>query len=536
MTQGESGGMELRDYFSVMRRRRWVIFLAVFVVAATALLMSSLQTPVYEAEARVLLEPSVSLFDETSTPIGPAAVRTEIEVLTSAGVAQLVRERIGAAPKVKAQQLGDTQVMVVRAESTDATRAAEVANAYSQGYIDFRRKQAIDNLSAAGQAIQARIAELDRQIAEFDANNPPPTNLPPGVQPPRSPEREGLESQRFFFRQKAEQLNVDTQLKNGGSQLVAPAVAPTDPIRPQPVRNVLLGVLAGLILGTGTAFLLEHLDDSIKAKEDIERVTRDVAVVGVIPYVTGWRNRHETRVMAKAEPSSPAAEAYRTLRTSIDFLGLDRSLRTLQITSPSAGEGKTTTTVNLAVTLAQAGRRVILVSCDLRRPRVHEFFGLSNAVGFTSLLFQDAPVSSVLQRVPGVERLLLVASGPLPPNPSELLASSRTTLILDNLKANSDIVLLDSTPVLPVTDAAVLSRKVDATLLIATAGVTSKKALARAYELLRQVQAPIIGTVLNGASSEGAYGYTYAYTYETLDAPQNGKRGAKKQARTPTNP
>ncbi len=534
MPQSDHGGMELRDYFSVVRRRKSVIILAVFVVGATALLMSTLQTPVYAGKARVLLEPSVSLFSDNSTAIGPAQVRTEIEVLTSAPVARLVRERIGAAPKVAAQQLGDTQVMVVQAESTDARRAADIANAYSQAYIDYRRQQAIDNLSTAGAAIQARISELDRQIAEFDAAHPPPSNLPPGAQPPRLPEREGLESQRFFFRQKAEQLNVDAQLKNGGSQLVAPAVPPSKPIRPQPVRNVILGVVAGVILGVGMVFLLEQLDDSIKNKEDVERVARDVAVVGVIPVITGWRNRSETRLVAQTDPNSPAAEAYRTLRTSIEFLGLDRPIRTLQITSPSAGEGKTTTIVNLAVTLAQAGRRVIVVSCDLRRPRVHDFLGLPDDVGFTSLLLQEASLSAVLQPVPGVRDVSLIASGPLPPNPSELLASKRTTQVFETLKDAADIVLIDSTPVLPVTDAAVLATKVDATLMIATAGTTSKKGLARAFELLRQVHAPIIGTVLNGASGESAYGYSYGYTYASVGARQNGKKPAKKEARATT--
>lgn len=532
MPQVDHGGMELRDYFAVVRRRKWTIILAVFVVAATALGMSSLQTPVYEGRARVLLEPSQSLFGE-NTPIGPSQVRTEIEVLTSAPVAQLVREKMGAAPDVSAEQLGDTQVMVVRAEATDRQRAAAIANAYAESYIEYRRRQAIDNLSAAGQAIQARISDLDRQIAEYDAANPPPTNLPPGTAQTRSPERENLESQRFFFRQKLEQLNVDVQLKNGGSQLVAPAEPPEAPIRPQPMRNLILGVVAGLIFGGAIAFLLEHLDDSIKVKEDVERVARDVAVVGVIPLVPGWKNRNETRLVARADPSSPAAEAYRTLRTSIDFVGLDRSIKTLQITSPSAGEGKTTTIVNLAVTLAQAGRRVIVVSCDLRRPRIHQFFGLPNAVGFTSLLLQEAELSSVIQNVRDEPRLKIVTAGPLPPNPSELLASRRTSVVLEELKTAADIVLLDSTPVLPVTDAAVLASKVDATMMIATAGTTSKKALARAFELLRQVNAPIVGAVLNAATAEDPYVYSYSYKPD-VSGVTNGKKPAKKQPRTPT--
>jgi capsular exopolysaccharide synthesis family protein len=154
----------------------------------------------------------------------------------------------------------------------------------------------------------------------------------------------------------------------------------------------------------------------------------------------------------------------------------------------------------------------VAVCCDLRRPRLHEFFGLSNSVGLTSVLVGEVELACAVQPVPGVDRLALLASGPRPPNPSELLSSTRTADVFSTLHSRVDIVLLDCPPVLPVTDAAVLSGVADATMLVSTAGVTRKRDLMRAVELLRQVDAPLVGVTLNGVSEQGAYGYGYGYT------------------------
>ncbi|MCA1844272.1 MAG: CpsD/CapB family tyrosine-protein kinase, partial [Actinobacteria bacterium] len=164
-----------------------------------------------------------------------------------------------------------------------------------------------------------------------------------------------------------------------------------------------------------------------------------------------------------------------------------------------------------AVALSSAGDRVVLVCCDLRRPRIHEFFGLSNKAGFTSVLLGELPLPVAIQAVPGHDRLTLLASGPLPPNPSELLSSRRTAEVLAALQDHADFVLIDSTPVLPVTDALVLSGRVDATLLVCAAEHTTGKDFARAVELLRQVDAPLVGTVFNGVAQESTYGYANRY-------------------------
>ncbi|MDQ3680349.1 MAG: polysaccharide biosynthesis tyrosine autokinase, partial [Actinomycetota bacterium] len=225
--------------------------------------------------------------------------------------------------------------------------------------------------------------------------------------------------------------------------------------------------------------------------------------------VRRWRARGPA--VSLADPSSPAAEAYRTLRTSIKFLRLDTAVRLMQVTSPSAAEGKTSTVANLGVALAMAGQRVIVVCCDLRRPRLHESFGLDNTVGLTTVVVGEVALSDALQPVPGATGLRLLASGPLPPNPAELLSSRRGGDVLSALRDEADIVILDCPPLLPVTDAVVVSALVDATVVVTTANLTKRKELARAIELLRQADAPLVGTVFNGVKAKGGPRYRYEH-------------------------
>ena len=493
--------LALRDFLRVFRRRRGVIVLSLLVIVGVAVLASLLQSAVYAAKAKVLLQPrsTESLFDsDTGQRRDPTrAVQTEIEVLESQPVQDAVREQLGAAPEISARGIGQTDVIEIRAESTDAKRAADVANAYATAYIEFRRQQAVDDVLAAAQQIQAKIGDLQKQLDPL----------------PAGPQKDALFAQQALFRQKLDELQVDAALKSGGAQLVATAPIPAEPFKPKPVRTGILAAVVGLFVGTGLAFVVEYLDDSVKTKDDMSRIAPSIPVLGLIPAVPGWRAADAPHVVSLTEPQSPASEAYRTLRTSIQFLALERPVRTLQITSPSAQEGKTTTLVNLGVALARAGQQVILVCCDLRRPRVHEFFGLDNDTGFTSVLLGKVPLTAALQPVPHQNRLSLLASGPLPPNPSELLASRRAVDVLTSLQSEAEVVLVDSPPVLPVTDALVLSGRVDATLLVCVSGATTRKDAARSIELLSQVDAPLVGTVLNGVTGDAAYGYAYDYGY-----------------------
>jgi capsular exopolysaccharide synthesis family protein len=510
--------MDLREYLLVLRRRRWTIFFLTSIVVISALLLSFLQTPVYRATARLQLDRDQSLFGSGQRSFDPSFVETQTQVIQSQPVRDAVRERFGSAPRVSVTQVGTTSIVAVSAESHRANFAADIANAYVEAYAEHQGKQAAEAAAAQVTELQAQIDGLQRRIDALGsqlAGIPPCTSTnPPSVCAQREglqQDRDALIAQQVPFKQKLDQVQIDTKVGNSGVQIVTPASVPGNPVRPTPVRNGLLALGMGLLFGVSVALLLEYLDDSISDKEDLERSTPGVPVLGVIPLVGSWKDRDQPRVTAISEPSSPSAEAYRTLRTSIRFLGVDHPLRTLQITSPSPGEGKTTTTANLAVALARAGERVVMVSCDLRRPRLHSFFGLSNQVGFTSVLLGEAPLSGALQPVTDDGRLWLLSAGPLPPNPSELLSSARAGEVLTGLEAYADTVLIDCPPVLPVTDAAVLSAKADATLLVVSARLSTRKQVARAVELLERVSAPLVGTVLNNAPAERADGYVYRY-------------------------
>jgi non-specific protein-tyrosine kinase len=210
-------------------------------------------------------------------------------------------------------------------------------------------------------------------------------------------------------------------------------------------------------------------------------------------------------LIALRDPRAPAAEAYRTLRTNIQFSSLDKPLRTLLATSTAPDEGKSTTLANLAVTIAQAEQRVILVDCDLRRPTLHALFDLPNDTGLTSMILtEDTPPPLQETGVPG---LSLLSSGPLPPRPADILGSRRMEAAIERLRSAADIVLFDTPPVVAVTDAAVLATKVDGVLLVFQAGRTSRERARRARQILEKVKANIVGVVLNNAEVEQGYGY-----------------------------
>ncbi|HVE94940.1 MAG TPA: polysaccharide biosynthesis tyrosine autokinase [Acidimicrobiales bacterium] len=518
MQPAETTSQTLRDYLRVVRRRKRTIALIPVLVMATAVGLSLIQPKIYEGKAEVLLQNRLgdSIFGQNLQQQQQNKIaQTEIRVLRSSPVRAAVRKKLGTAPKINASPIPETDLFEVRARSRDPETAAKIANEYVRSYIQFRRTQAVEDLLAASDEIQTKVTSLEKEIDAISAQITAAGEARrSAVEANLGPRRDALVSQQAIFKQRLDQLQVDASLKTGGAQLVTPAVAGDNPVSPNPVRNALLGLVFGLMLGLGHAFLFEQLDDSVKVKEDAERAS-GLPTLGLIPAITQWRRRTDPLVISVEDPGSPTAEAYRTLRTSISFIGLDSPLRTLQITSPAAGDGKSATVSNLGVALARAGQRVVIVGCDLRRPRLHQFFGAHNEVGFTNVVLGTVSLDKALQRVPNEPNLAVLASGPMPPNPSELLASHRAVEVLRALRARADIVLIDCPPILPVTDSAVLSAHVDATLLVVTANKSTRREVHRAVELLRQVDARLVGTVLNGVAEVDDHYGGYSYRYES---------------------
>lgn len=217
----------------------------------------------------------------------------------------------------------------------------------------------------------------------------------------------------------------------------------------------------------------------------------------------------QSELITIADPRSLVSEAFRTLRTNLQFASVDRALRTILVTSATPDEGKSTTLANLAVTMAQAEKRVIIVDCDLRRPTQHKLFGLSRDIGLVTMMLEDEALANPPLQETAVKGLWLLASGPLPPRPSDLLGSQRMGRVIDALLTRADILLFDAPPVLAVTDASILASRVDGVLLVVSAGYTKRDDLRNAKAQLEKVSAPIIGAVLNNAEVNRRMGYYY---------------------------
>jgi capsular exopolysaccharide synthesis family protein len=285
-----------------------------------------------------------------------------------------------------------------------------------------------------------------------------------------------------------------------------------------------------LLLALGFAFLREYLDDTVKSSEDVEAVA-GLPTLGTIVKMRAARGQSEIyRLAAILYPRARPAEAYRTLRTNVEFAAVDTPVRTLLVTSSIPGEGKTTTAANLAVVFAQAGRRTILLDADFRKPGVHRIFDLPNTHGLSSLLRSDETGIDDVAQVTEQENLLVITTGPLPPNPAELLGSQRMRIILGRLAGAADLVVVDSPPLQAVADAAILASITDGTLFVIDAGRTRRGAIRGARETLAKADARALGVALNRLperSTSGSYYYDY---YGADGAGADGDEGTKRQA------
>ncbi len=284
----------------------------------------------------------------------------------------------------------------------------------------------------------------------------------------------------------------------------------SDPVEPQPLRSVLLALVVGLLIGLGAAFLIDYLDNSVRTPEELQRYSGDLPLLGVIHHEA----QPDARPITISRPKSWVVENYRGLRTSLQFLSLDRDIRTVQFVSPAASEGKSTTAVNTALAFAQAGFNTLLIDADLRKARQHTFFGLTPGEGLVDVLI-GAPFDSCVIRL--TPKLDLLEAGAQPPNPSEMVSSRQMNRLLEHLRKDYDMIIIDSSPILLVSDGVGLSSSVDAVIVVARANRTSGPQMEEAVARLRSVDAPLIGTVFNDVdkSRGSAYGYGYGYGYGT---------------------
>jgi polysaccharide biosynthesis transport protein len=501
----------LRSYAHLVRRRKWWVISLALLGLAVSLAISFAETKQYAASAQVLVQPSsqASALGASQQPVTSTDVQTMLQLVTSAPVTKAVQRTLGSAPSVTAAEVAQTNVIGITAISASPARAAATANAYAKAFVSYQQAVALDSLAQAEGQLRSQIKSIGKQIKQLRGTA--------GT----ASEQTALVNQQAVLSEQLTQMQVNSAGETSGLVLVTPAQAPSSPSSPKPTEDGLLGLVAGLILGLAAAFLRESLDDAISSTEAAEEFG-GATVLAAVPMVSSWKKRDRPLVVSLARPMSPAAEAYRSLRTSVQFARQERDLRTIVVTSPAAAEGKTSTLSNLGAMFAQAGQRVVLVSCDLRKPRLGQFFGVDEGLGLTTAILGEQPVEELIQAVPGDDNLWLLGSGQLPPNPAELLNGRRIQQVFSTLRQHFDLVLIDSPPVLPVTDAVVLASDADATLLVVAAGQTSRGDLQRAAEKLGQVNARVVGLVLNETTRQGGgYGYRYGYggSYVTEQPP-----------------
>ena len=534
--------MELRQYWDLFKKWLWLIALTTIIAGAAAYFFSSQQTPIYRASVRLLVSQSVS--NSTSMQYADilAAERlssTYAQMLTArpmieAAIAKAGLEGIidpeALENAISVQPVRDTQLIDLHVEHPDPQIAAKLANTLPEVFVEFTNQQQTARYQELKESLQSQLEEISQEIQTTDERL---QALGDATDPETASRRTILEDRLAQYR--STYGNLLAQLENirlaeanalDTVTVVEPAVPPTHPVRPRVLMNTLLAMIIGGMIGLGAAFLIEYLDDTVKTPDDLARIT-PVSTLGIIA-----KSKYgDEGLITLEDPRSPIAEAYRTVRTGIQFASIDKPIRTLVVTSAGPGEGKSTTAANLAVVIAQAGKKVVLIDADLRKPTQHKRWKLPNTVGLTGALLMDELSENLdyLLSPTQVENLWLLTSGQLPHNPSELLGSHKLQELTDYLLQKYDLLLFDSPPALAVTDPVVLGRNMDGVIVVVDAGSTREPALVHVLSEMEKVNANIIGIVLNRyrrGRSSGYYYYYYDRYYSQDDgASTDGKGG-----------
>lgn len=505
--------MELKEYFALIRRWAWLFGLGLVLGAAAGVILSFFQTPIYEASTRVLVmrAPQEKATDYTYLS-DQQLVQTYIQLLSTRPVIDGASVKMGLIidpNQISVQQIRDTQAIQVTVKDISAQRASNIANILIQVLIEQNEVIQAGRYTSTEQSTLAQIQQIEAQIAQLEVQN--------NVFTEGSQEEQQMEVYQQIYislLNNLEEIRLARLQNTPNVVQIESAIVPEAPIRPRPLLNTILGGVMGLMMAGGIIFLVDYIDDTIRSPEDIDNILK-LPVVGYVGDMNGGRNgSHDLHVFHN--PRSPISESFRSLRTNLEFANVDSLLKKILITSPGSGEGKTTVATNLAVIIAQGGKRVLLIDADLRRPRIHSIFGISNRVGLTTLFRGQMHLNSAMHHMVDAGELYVMASGGLPPNPTELLASFRMDQILQEASQSFDVIILDSPPSL-VADFQVLSTKVDGTFLVIQPGVTHADMALATLGQLNRVNARIIGVVLNKISKNGHYGsYKHGGYYYNL--------------------
>jgi polysaccharide biosynthesis transport protein len=521
----------LAEYLRIISRRKWWIILITLLVVGASLGFSFKMTKKYTATAQVLAQttnPPAAQTEQTQ-PLTTTQLATYVQLATSPAVLAGVRTDLGITgkpPAVSVSLVGATNLIAISATSTRATAAARIANDYANAFSSYELSVASSQAKTLLNSYTLTYTTLSSELSKDQAANDSSAEI-------------AIAAQEAVIAQDLALAESAVNNPSGAISVVSPAAVPTSPSSPKPVVDGLVGLLVGVLLGLALVVVADYRDDRLRSAADVQLIARDCPILAAIPMIESWKKKNEPKLVSLTEPSSSAVEAYWSLRAGLRFLAHDTRLRSLLITSPAESEGKTSTIANFGVILARGGQATLIVSCDLRRPRLREFFIDSARPGLTSVLLREVELHDAVQPVPNVPNLYILDSGPLPPDPHRVLASAVAARIFEELTENFEMVLIDSPPLLPVADALVLGQLADATMLVAAVGQTKKSELQRAMQMLEAAHVPLAGIILNEVTRESSYGYGYygyggysSYRQES-DASQgvgNGSEGLKRES------
>jgi non-specific protein-tyrosine kinase len=533
----ESSHVQVRRQLAIVLERLPLLIATVVAAAVAAYFFSGLQPKMYEATTKLIVGQSLSAVnpDYNQLLVSQRLSSTYAIVATTRPVLGRVIDRIDLdespeelAERVSATSATDGALLTVSARDVDPDRAADLANALAEELIaaspgvQGQHSDLLDSVDEDLRAIQEdiRVTQVEiQELSELASRTPAQDSRLDTLRGRVISLRESYTTLLQFSSDSAANLIT----------IMEPAIAPESEVAPRPLLNALLAAVVAFLVVSAAIFVIEYLDDAIKDQDQVEEAI-GLPTLAAIERMSGGRDRPPIyRLATLLYPRSAAAEAYRGLRTNVDFAAVDRPIRSLLVTSAVPSEGKTVTAANLAVALAQSGRRILLVDADLRKPGVHEIFGTDNDHGLTDLLRPDGFKLDTYARSTEQKNLDLLTSGPHPPNPAELLGSQRMRSVLASLSERYDMIVIDSPPLDVFTDSAVMSSFLDASILVIEVRRGRRAQVRAAREALAKANAHLIGVVLNGIQPKATSDYGRYYGAQS-DAPG----GAAQYARTGT--
>jgi polysaccharide biosynthesis transport protein len=531
--------VDIKEYFYLFWSWAWLILLAGLVAGVTAYIISAGMVPEYEASTRLLVSApsSISGVDPTSLVTAQTMTSTYSQMLMDRPVLEGVIDqlKLQTTPEelkkvVSVSVVTNTQLMTVTVRDMHPTQAANIANAMASVFADRIRELQSQRYAASRDGLAKQVSDMESQIAA--TNNLISMTSDPGT-------LEQLQARLTQYRTiysnlvtSYEQVRLAEEQTSTNVVVSEPAAVPLEPVSPKIPMNTLLGVMAGMLLAGAAVFVIDALDDTIKNPDEIRR-RFNLPILAMI----AWHESGDNRPVALVEPRSPTAESFRSLRTNLTYAALDKPLRRILITSPMPQDGKTTVASSLAVVFSQNDKNVVLVDADLRRPQVHRRFGLHNRLGLSDMFIRPPEMLSSMVHESSTPKLAVITSGGLPPNPSELLTSKMMGQILDRLNAAFDLIVIDTPPLLTVTDAAALAPAMDGVILVAKPGSTKLGAFRQSLDQLRAVGARVLGVVLNDVKpSSRKYGYYYNRYYSKYSQYYEAGTPATKKVKTQKRP